>query len=196
MEPMLIEVPTPIVTPRLLLRAYCPGDGALLHQAIVESYEQLHPWQEWAAFQPSLEQSEVMVRCGASEFIMRKYLKFLLFEQSEGQLIGGLVLNAIRWDVPRMAIGYWLRTGCTGKGYMTQAVSALTYYAFKQLKCIRLEIRCDEANIKSQAVALRAGFTLECRQENMFRDNDGMLRNLLVYVRFNLDNLAPLTVSW
>ena len=67
----------------------------------------------------------------------------------------------IEWSIPKFEIGYWLRTTLIGKGYMTEAVVALTKMAKETLKANRIEIRCDERNVRSRRVAERAGYRLE-----------------------------------
>ena len=42
---------------------------------------------------------------------------------------------------------------------MTEAVQRIEQFAFEQLGARRVEIRCDEENMKSRSVAERAGFT-------------------------------------
>lgn len=39
MKPILLDLPMPIITPRLLLRPPQPGDGIALNAAVSESYD-------------------------------------------------------------------------------------------------------------------------------------------------------------
>jgi hypothetical protein len=43
MDPLLIDGPTRLDTPRLALRCPPPGDGPLLHDAQCESMDELRP---------------------------------------------------------------------------------------------------------------------------------------------------------
>ena len=76
-------------------------------------------------------------------------------------MVGSSGLHRINWAVPKVEIGYWVRTPYAGQGYITEAVAALTDFAFTTLAAHRVEIRCDARNERSAAVARRSGFTLE-----------------------------------
>ena len=45
----------------------------------------------------------------------------------------------------------------------------------------RIQIRCDERNIRSRKVAERVGYTLEGRLVNDALDTSGKLRNTLIF---------------
>jgi ribosomal-protein-serine acetyltransferase len=85
--------------------------------------------------------------------------------------------------VPKFEIGYWLRPAHRGRGYVTEAVKALSRFAREHLQVHRLEIRTDARNKASAAVARRAGFKLEGRLRNESRDNENKLRDTLVFAR-------------
>lgn len=58
-------------------------------------------------------------------------------------------------------IGYMLHPDFWGRGYMTEAVSALIEIGFTLLNLHKVEIRCYGSNKQSQRVAEKLGFTLE-----------------------------------
>lgn len=55
-------------------------------------------------------------------------------------------------------IGYGLREGFCGRGYMTEAVAALARWALSQPGVTRVEAETEPDNIASQRVLARAGF--------------------------------------
>lgn len=55
-------------------------------------------------------------------------------------------------------IGYGLRDGFTGRGYMTETVRAACAWALRQPGVVRVEAETEPANIASQRVLSRAGF--------------------------------------
>ena len=61
----------------------------------------------------------------------------------------------------RLEVGYWLRAGATGRGCATAAARALTDLALSVDGVSRVEIHCDEANVRSAAVARRLGYRLD-----------------------------------
>jgi len=49
LNPVLIDVPMPIRTPRLLIRPKQVGDGASTSAAVAETWDELHMWMRWVA---------------------------------------------------------------------------------------------------------------------------------------------------
>lgn len=197
MKPILIDLPMPITTPRLILRPPQPGDGAELNRAIVESFEDLNKWMPWARERPSVEASEEHVRRASAKWILREDLLVLVFDRETGLLAGSTGLERINWNLPRFEIGYWVRKRFAGKGYITESTNALTRYAFQQLGAKRVEIRCDAKNARSLGVMNRLGFEYEgtLRRDNT-HSNSTELRDTLVYSRIDLNGLPTLEVSW
>ena len=165
MDPMLIEVPEHIDTPRLILRCPRRGDGAVVNAAVVASHVELDPWLPWATTLPTLEESEVHCRRQQARFILREDFVMLIFCRDaaggEGELVGGTGLHRIDWALRRFEVGYWRKSGCEGRGIVTEAVTAIARMAFDSLGARRVEIRMDDNNERSWKVAERAGFTLE-----------------------------------
>jgi ribosomal-protein-serine acetyltransferase len=183
-KPILRDFPDTIETERMVLRAPRPGDGPALHAGVIESLEELRPWMPWAQEAPTLEMEEEVVRRAHADFMARTDLMLLLFHKQTGTLIGGSGLHRILWDVPLFEIGYWLRTPYSGQGYMTEAVVGLTSFAFDTLHARRVEIQCDERNVRSAAVARRASFMLEGILRNHRRDHvNGELRNTMIFAQ-------------
>lgn len=180
-------IPDHLETERLLIRAPQPGDGRAINDAIRESIEELRPWMPWARVVPSVAESETFAREAALRFRNHEDLPLLLFRKSDGLYVGGSGMHNINWNVPRFEIGYWLRTSLHGQGYMTEAVNGITAMAFDTLEAVRVEIRCDARNLRSAAVAERAGFTLEARLRQNGRGNDGSLRDTLIYAKLRDD---------
>ncbi len=177
--------PEQFQTERLIIRAARPGDGHAVNDAIRESIDSLRPWMSWARVVPSVAESESFARESSIRYRSREELAMLLFRKSDGWFVGASGLHTISWDVPRMEIGYWVRTSLQGQGYITEAVRGIAAFAFTVLKAERLEIRCDANNARSAAVAERAGFTLESRMRWQSRTPNGDLRDTLVYTMFS-----------
>ena len=189
MQPVLLDFPDTIETERLIVRAPRAGDGAKVHAAVVESLEALRPWMPWAMGDPpDAEQYEVRVREGRAKFILREDLWLLIFLKGTQTMVGASGLHRINWNVPRFEIGYWVRTGYAGEGYITEAVTGIADFAFDVLGARRVEIRCDALNERSAAVARRAGFAHEATLCNEDRHHlTGQLRDTLVFARTKPD---------
>ena len=183
-NPILFDFPDQIESERLIIRAPRPGDGAAGNEAICESIEELRPWMPWVHPTPTGEQTEEVYRRGAARWLAREELPMVLIRKQDGLFVGGSGLHRIDWSVPKFEIGYWLRTSLTGQGYMTEAVIAITRFAFETLGAMRMELRCDAGNVRSEAVAERAGYVLEARLHHDTRGVDGRLRDTLFFVQF------------
>ena|SRR5665213_168153 len=186
-EPLLIDVPERIDTARLILRCPRRGDGAVVNPAVVASHAELDPWLPWATTLPSLAESEAHCRRQHARFILREDLVMLIFARdasgAEGELLGGTGLHRIDWALRRFEIGYWRKSGCEGRGVITEAVTAIARMAFDVLGARRVEIRMDDNNERSWKVAERAGFTLEALLRFDSATPGGEPRSTRVYAR-------------
>jgi len=187
MEPILIDVPERIATERLVLRSPRAGDGPLVNQAIAVSHAELAPWMPWAGTMPSVDESEAHCRRQQARFLLREDFVFFMFVRDaaggEGELVGGTGLHRIDWTVRKFEIGYWRKTGCEGRGFVTEAVRALARLAFDALDARRVEIRMDDNNASSWRVAERAGFTLEALLRFDSATPTGEPRSTRIYAR-------------
>ena len=187
MNPILIDVPEIFESERLTIRAPKPGDGAELHTAVEETYDDLKAWMPWAKERQTVEDLETFVRNSCAEFISRKNLFMLLFLKGTGTLVGGSGLHGINWNIPCFEIGYWCRERFQGQGYITESTAAITKFAFETLGAKRVEIRCDSQNVKSRRVPERLGFRLEATLKNSVLSTSGEVRDGLIFAKTNED---------
>lgn len=166
MNPILIEFPEEFSTERLVIRMPKPGDGKAVHEAINASIDELKPWMPFAQKEQSEQEVEVNIRQSYLAFLKREDLRLLVFLKETGQFIASSGLHRIDWAIPKFEIGYWIDSRFSGKGYMTEAVEGITNFAFQELLARRVEIRCDEKNIKSRAIPERLGYSLEGTLKN------------------------------
>jgi RimJ/RimL family protein N-acetyltransferase len=186
LEPILLDLPPSIETPRLTLRPPRTGDGPELHEALTESLPELRRFLAslpWVAADQTLESAEAFCRNGESNFIARKDLPFFVFEKATGNLVASAGLHRTVWQTPKTEVGYWCRTRSSGRGFVTEAVTALTEYAFQYIRAVRVELITDEENAASRRVAERSGFVLEGVLRSERRAPDESLRNTCVYAR-------------
>ncbi|HEY1392748.1 MAG TPA: GNAT family protein [Methylibium sp.] len=190
-DPLLIDVPTRLDTPRLVLRCPQPGDGAAYHEAIVASQDELRRWMPWAHEPSSEPKYEAYARRAQAEFLSRCDLAMAIFlrqpDGGEGPLIGASGLHRMDWAVRSFEIGYWCHTGYGGQGYISEAVHAITTMAFETLAARRVEIRMDNRNERSRKLAERCGFELEGVLRCDCLDANFELRDTRVYSRVRRD---------
>jgi RimJ/RimL family protein N-acetyltransferase len=182
-KPILLDIPDRLQTDRLELRAVMSGVGAHINRAVVESHAELSAWMPWANPCPSPEDTEIWCRGAHADFIRRETLPYHLYLKGTETFVGTSSIFNINWKVPSCEIGYWMHTPHTGKGYMTEGARALVRLAFEVIKAERVQIRCDDLNPRSAAVAERLGFVLEGIRRRDSRDPRGELRDTRVYAK-------------
>jgi RimJ/RimL family protein N-acetyltransferase len=189
MDNILRDIPNSFESERLLIRAPRPGDGAMVNAAVLDSLAELRPWMVWAQQTPTVDDNERYTREAHIRFLKREELPLLLFLKGTEILVGSAGLHNINWNVPKFEIGYWARTPYAGQGYITEAVAAITEFAFTTLGANRVEISCDAKNERSAAVARRGGFPLEGTLRNEDRcPMTNELRDTLVFAKISSES--------
>lgn len=179
----LPQPPETVATARLWLRAPRPDDAPELHAAVLESLPELRPYMSWATPGYTLGECEANTRAAIAKFAAGEALRYHFFDKASGQFVGNASFHHIDPHVPKLELGYWLRTRRWGEGLMREAVSALAEMAERELGALRLEIRCDARNLRSARVAEACGFGLEGVLRNESRDPQGRLRDTRLYAR-------------
>lgn len=196
MNPILLDLPMPITTPRMILRPPALGDGELVNAAIIESFDRLHSYMPWANVKPTPEGTEIFVRQAAANWIIKEnrepYLPLFMFDRVTNLFIGSTGYHHFNWEVPSLEIGYWIRTICAGQGLMTEAVSAVTQYAFDHFYIQRVTITCDINNERSKKLAERLGYIHEGTMKANRRTIDGNISDTLIFARYDTKNLPTI----
>lgn len=182
-DPVLMDIETSFESERMLLRAPRAGDGAAIYEATVESLAELRPWMPWVHDELSVDVSEKSVRRSMAQWILREDMRFSMHDKRTGRFIGGTGLHRPSWNDRRFEIGYWIRTSEANKGYVTEAVRALTDWTFEKLSAQRIEIRMDARNERSWRVAERSGYALECVLVKDRKALDGAQSDTRIYAR-------------
>lgn len=193
---ILIDVPMPITTPRLILRPAMPGDGKALHEAKTETYETLAPWMPWAKPDASIEDDEAVVREAYAKFIRREDMMLIGFSRLNGEFVVATGLHRFDWATRRFEIGYWTRAKYQNQGYVTEAANALTRYAFCALNANAVDIQHAEGNEFSSRVPKKLGFEYESAMRFGTALPDGTPVTKHTYVRTNINKLPELEVTW
>lgn len=168
---------------RIVVRPYREEDAQALFDAINESREHIRPWLPFADQHQTVEETRNSINTRRSHWVLREDLGMSIWTKEAGRFLGGIGLHPHAWEIGYFEISYWLRSGVEGHGYMTSAARLLADYAFTSLKAQRLEIRCDERNTRSAAVARRLGFIQEACLRHESKAPDGSLRNTLIFGR-------------
>ena len=147
------------------LQKYSLEDLHELFEAISVSTERVYPRLPWCHPNYTIAETEAWLKTRPRRWHEGKEFGFTIRHQ--GKIVGGCGIG-ICSQARSGNLGYWLRTGCTGKGYATEATKLLAEFGIKQLQLKRIEIVASVKNISSQRVAERAG---ACKE--------GIIRNRL-----------------
>lgn len=179
-------------TARLRIRGWAPADAAALKPAIDGSLAELQRWMAWARNEPSeLAVLEERLARFQAEFAAGTNWACGIFLRSSGEVLGGVSLLP-RIGPGALELGYWLRNGCTGRGYATEAAAALTWVGLAMPDIERIEIRCDPENRPSAAVPARLGYRLLRTSLEPVPYSDGEVALTMVWALERADSASAL----
>jgi ribosomal-protein-alanine N-acetyltransferase len=151
-----MKPPQILETERLFLRKPVTEDAV----SIFEQYAQNPEVTKYISWQPHKfvrETNEFINRC-ISVWTDGSAFPYVLIRQEDAQLIG---MIEIRINQYKADLGYVLARSEWGKGYMTEAVQALTNWALGQNEIYRVWAVCDVENAASARVMEKVGMHRE-----------------------------------
>ncbi len=195
-EPILIDIPMPIRTPRLMLRNVLPGDGAGMHEIKTESFDDLCKWMEWTKLGVgTVDDDEKVIRENHAKYILREDI-MMMASTHDSRVISMCGLHRIDWAFRSFDIGYYVRSSDHNKGYATELANALTRFAFGALDARRVTICAATTNVASRRVIEKLGYELESLVKADSLLPDGSITGSANYVRYGTNNLPSLDVKW
>lgn len=145
-------------TPRLLLRPLAPADSdalfAMRSDPRVQRYGSHAPWTERAIAVAYIERNVQAMAEGA-------HAQFAIERREDGRVVGTCTLYRLDAQSRRADCGYVLLPAEWGKGYATEAMSALLDWGFEALALHRVEADIDPRNTASAKLLERLGFARE-----------------------------------
>jgi len=177
------EFPCQFESERLILRCYRPGDGKWYYAMSLRNREHLSRYeaQNVAAVIANEDAAEGLVHELAEACTKRAYFFIGAFDKQTGEFVAQVYVGPMDWHLPEFQIGYFVDVDHEGKGYVTEAVKATLRILFHQLEAHRVQLQCDETNLRSIRVAEHCNFTKEgCLRENK-RNPDGSYSSSLIY---------------
>ncbi|MEX0957608.1 MAG: GNAT family protein [Rhizobiaceae bacterium] len=177
--------PEPVLAgPRLRLRLPRKGDYRQWAQLRLESRAFLTPWEpRWTSDELERGAWRERLRRYRREFNSGASVPFLIFDNENGTLVGGITLSNIRYGVAQTAsVGYWVGERHAGKGLMAEALQLVVDHGFVTLRLHRLEAACIPDNNRSVRVLEKAGFTREGLLHSYLKIN-GIWQDHYLYAR-------------
>lgn len=194
--PILIDIPMPIRTPRLIIRNVLPGDGAAIYDAKIDSWNELSKWMPFTKGGiGTADDTEKVIREHHAKFILRDDM-MMVAKTHDGRVIASTGLHRFDWEFRSFEIGYWVRSPDHNKGYASEIANALTRFAFDELDARRVMICAATSNGASRRVIEKLGYDLESLRAADALLPDGTVTGHAEYVRYTTTGLPPLDVTW
>ena len=143
----------------IVLRAHRSDDAEAVYNAVIANLDHLREYMHWAVPDYSLDHAREFIAASIKGREERTSLGFGIFKGMRP--IGSIGFVNFDHAAARTEIGYWIDKDHEGQGIISMSCRSLINYAFEELKMNRIEIRCSTENVRSAAIPLRYGFTLE-----------------------------------
>ncbi|SRR5258708_1788020 len=185
------SLPEELIGPRVQLRRYQASDAPDVWEAVVESRATLKRWAPQPASRGSLEEVRAGLVRLESNWDNTVRLVYAVRNRHSGDYLGELGFYEIDRGRRIAEVGYWLRDGAVGHGYMSEALAILCRSAFSRLVLARIEALVQPGNERSLKTTESAGFHLAGfvprRPERDGQDSDEMC----VYVLDDPESVGP-----
>ncbi|MEU2620503.1 GNAT family N-acetyltransferase [Streptomyces sp. NPDC007157] len=116
-------------------------------------------WIEGGPYEGTREAAGFMLKAYEGGVHRPEFGVFALVRREDGRAVGGMGFHSAPDEEGRVEIGYDLTESARGHGYATEALRALADWALSRADVNSLFATIEPANIPSQAVVTRAGFT-------------------------------------
>jgi RimJ/RimL family protein N-acetyltransferase len=154
-------------TGRLVARSFVPADAEAF--AAYRGDPDVARYQSWSDF--TLDDARAFVRSlqGEQPGIPGNWFQIALESRADGVLVGDLAFHIDEDEQRQAEIGFTLAPAQQGRGFGTEAATALLDWAFPTFGLHRVIAIVDVANTASSALLERLGFRREAHLvENVF----------------------------
>jgi ribosomal-protein-serine acetyltransferase len=167
--------PQRLNTPEFVLRAYQPGDGAHVFDAVNSSVQHLYRFLDWAQTFPTVEAAEALVRGFHARYITGVDYLLPIWSPDEQELWGGtgFRLRDLAIESGIAEISMWIRATQAGRGLGSAVLTSLLRWGFDVWGFERLYWRCRADNVASARTAEKAGMALEARLRRQHPNHAG-----------------------
>lgn len=166
-----------IETERLILRRYVESDIDVLYEIITDSrlskfikYPELTKEEELAYIKKCINNADES-----------KYEKWAIVLKESNVMVGNIDVNTVVEKHNYCNVGYTIRYDYWGNGYASEALKAISDYLLNERKYRLVECSCNELNIQSSKVMIKAGFHKDGYISNRRKNSDGTYSGLEFY---------------
>lgn len=182
MRPEIFKIDTAILTSRTLIRRIREGDGEAFFNLVNNntSYIEDH-FPLLTASIKDAHAGEIFARQRLSNWLLQEEFTFTIWRNTEADLIGFVHFRNVDWETPSAEISYFLDQKQAGRGLMTEVLTRMIQFAFRQLQLNRLALRTLIDNYASQRLARKVGFRREGDLRHAVRGQTGILHDLMLF---------------
>ena len=156
----------PIVTERLTLRRSRADDAETI--SAYRKDPDVHRYQGWDRTDPDGVREEIERMSERAPGDPAGWVQLSVEERVTQALVGDVGLSPAEGEADVIKLGYTMSPAFQGRGYATEAVTALVTYAFETLATEVVRIYANEVNVPSIRVAEKAGLRLIERIERSY----------------------------
>lgn len=149
---------------RLIFRALKKSDAQDIY--LIRSNDEVMTYMDSIKHDSVLD-SEKFIQHGIDVYGKKAGLFWAIIEKSTNQLVGDFSFWRIDHKNSRAEIGYSLKPEFWGKGYMSETITHLVKFGFKELNLHSFEANINPKNNSSRQLLLKAGF----KKEAYFKEN-------------------------
>ncbi|WP_225097951.1 GNAT family N-acetyltransferase [Streptomyces sp. CoH27] len=141
-------------------------------------------WIEGGPYEGTRDAAGMLVKAYEAGVHRPEFGVFALVRHEDGRAIGGIGFHGAPNEEGWVEVGYDLAEGARGQGYATEALRTLADWALARDDVRMVIATVEHANVPSQRVASRAGFTrATVEEERIAHAEHGMEDGLQLYVR-------------
>lgn len=157
------HVPDRIEARRLYLRPYQAGDGPWFYAMSQRNRAHLSRYEpdNVVLEADSPEKAESLVRELAAEWAAQRYLFLGAFDRATDEFVAQVFVGPAGDELYDFEMGFFADVDHEGQGFVTEAVQAVLDVLFGHVGARRVQVHCDDTNVRSRRVAERCGFVLE-----------------------------------
>ncbi|MHA2224786.1 MAG: GNAT family N-acetyltransferase [Candidatus Hodarchaeales archaeon] len=166
---MLLEFPSMLETPRLIIKKYERGDGVSLLNLLESNNNRVYLRDHIteASTVKTRKEAEIRIRQFIASWVARKRFVMGIWLKISHTYIGQIWIEPKKWEVPSFELGWFLDQNYQGQGIATEAARRSIDFLFDDLKAHKIIVLTRDDNERSYQLAKRCGFT----QEGYFRDH-------------------------
>lgn len=141
-------------------------------------------WLDGGPYEGTRVASSYMVKAYEAGVHRPDFGVFALVRHEDGRAIGAMGFHGVPDEEGRVEVGYDLVEGARGQGYATEALRTLTEWALARDDVDMVFATIEHANVPSQRVVSRAGFTrATVEEERIAQDEHDMGDGLQLHIR-------------